>query len=215
VDWEALEAEFADIDAELADGWVLPEQVAAAAHRRRRQVVLYCVIAAMVVAAALVSMLLVLLPTRPISTAAQPSVRPAASAPSAPTQASVYAAVLTGPRRQGIVRPVWVASSICRSIPTTPKAATCADAAIPPAVQRKVEELLGPQLRFTASPPLPRHPGDAPVVEFGRLDVRGDWARLGIETFCGPVCGEGQTLVLRLRGGHWRVTGSVGPRWVS
>jgi hypothetical protein len=215
VDWEALEAEFADIDAEIADGWVLPQQVAAAAHRRRRRAVLCAVVAAMVVTSAVVSVLLVLLPNRPISPAGQQFVRPAMARLSAVTLASIYAAALAGPRPHPLARRVWVASTICRSIPTTPKAAACADGLIPSAVQRRVETLLGPRLRFASKPPVPRRPGDAPVVEFGRLDVRGDQAWLGVETLCGPLCGEGQTLVLRLRGGYWRVTGSVGPRWVS
>jgi hypothetical protein len=40
-------------------------------------------------------------------------------------------------------------------------------------------------------------------------------ATLGIEMFCGPLCGDGKTLVLARTDDGWRVTGTTGPEWIS
>jgi hypothetical protein len=68
---------------------------------------------------------------------------------------------------------------------------------------------------FAADPPVPHGSDQAEVVQFGRLSVAGDGARLGIVTLCGALCSEGATLRLRFSAGRWRVAGTVGPRWVS
>jgi hypothetical protein len=100
-------------------------------------------------------------------------------------------------------------------VPTVPSPAKCADQVIPARVRRIVMARVGPGLRFAAQPPAPRRAGDPLVVQFGRLVLRRKNARVGVETLCGPGCGEGQTLLLRRSGGRWHVAGSVGPRWVS
>jgi hypothetical protein len=92
---------------------------------------------------------------------------------------------------------------------------TCAGHAIPAGVQAQVRELLGPQVRFVDAPPDPDRLGDPSVVTFGRLEVRGAEAQLGMQVLCGPMCGQGTLLVLRQRSGHWQVTGTTGPRWIS
>lgn len=132
------------------------------------------------------------------------------TAVSGPVQAAIYAAALSG-----AARPIWVRNHICDQVPASPATPQCRDAPIPVAVQRQVVDLLGGAVRFAGQPSVPELPRGGTVVGFGPLRVRGDRARLGMETVCGGLCGQGETLVLRMRDGRWQVAGSVGPRWVS
>jgi hypothetical protein len=91
---------------------------------------------------------------------------------------------------------------------------SCAGHPIPATVRAAVTERLGPEVRFVDTPPDPNQLGDPSVVTFGRLEVHGPAARLGMQVLCGPLCGQGTLLVLRLRNGHWQVTGTTGPRWI-
>jgi hypothetical protein len=43
----------------------------------------------------------------------------------------------------------------------------------------------------------------------------GDHARLGMEMYCGPLCGSGTTYLLTRHGGAWRITGQSGSHWIS
>jgi hypothetical protein len=216
VDWDRLEAEFADVDAESGVGPPLADRILAVIDQRHaRRAVVVALAAVMLVAAITVSVLVVVLPDR-VPAGPGAGFRAAVVVnPEFVTHAQIYAAALSG----GVaapqsVRRVWVSDRICRAIPTSLTASACTDARIPPSVQRQVIALLGPRVRFAATSP-PRPSPDAPVVRFGGLVVHGERAELGMETRCGPLCAEGQTLVLRERNGQWRVSGSVGPSWVS
>jgi hypothetical protein len=58
-------------------------------------------------------------------------------------------------------------------------------------------------------------PDGTVVVTLGDATVGGDSARVPIAASCGPLCGRGQTLTLRLVNGTWTVTGTTGPEWIS
>lgn len=219
MDWERLEAEFADLPvADVAPS--LADRIVARARRHAAQRAALAAALAFLMAAVLLTLaFLVVLHREP--TDVYPRGRPplAQAQPNANTQAQIYAAALSGaarPRR--LPRPMWVDSRVCAAVPLTlptRSRTTCADGVIPATVRREVVAVLGARLRFALQPPVPRGPGDPPVVQFGRMVVRGDRARLGVETRCGPVCGEGETLLLGRQDGRWQVLRSVGPRWVS
>jgi hypothetical protein len=210
VDWERLEAEF-------AAGPALADRIVATARRQRAcRAASVTAVATLLTGASVTTGLLVAMRGRPaaVSTTLARPVRTAQADQSA--QASIYAAALSGDRRSPrLAQPIWVSSRICFSVPTVPSPAKCADQVIPASVRHSVIALLGPKLHFAADPPTPRRADDPVVIQFGRLQVRTNNARLGVEMLCGPGCGEGQTLVLRSHGDRWHVAGSVGPRWVS
>lgn len=211
IDWQRLEQEMA----ELHHSERIADRIVRAAHRQRiRRGVLLAAGAAVAAAAVAVPLLGGPAdrsgPAQPASGAyPMAGASPGGSVPSG-VQAAIYAAALSD-----AVPPVWVRSSICNEVPTSPATPRCRDAVIPRAVQHAVVGLLGRAVRFAADPPVPRTPRAGSVVGFGRLQVSGDSARLGMETVCGGLCGQGETLTLRLRDGRWQVSGSVGPRWVS
>jgi len=135
------------------------------------------------------------------------------------TRAEICAAALgaAGIRRP-LRRTVWVRTTICASVPTSPASAACDDGRIPAGVRRAVRRLLGPRVRFAADPVTPPRPGRGglvAVVQFGRLRLHGASAELGVETVCAALCGEGERLRLRRHDGRWQVAATVGPRWVS
>jgi hypothetical protein len=152
-------------------------------------------------------------PTRPVDASRYVPTHTVAAPASA--RARIYAAALTnGPHPQRIDAPLYVRDQVCATVVTKP-GAPCDDAAIPVAVQREVSRLVGPTVRFAANPRVPLDAGDRAVIVFGRLTIKGDGATLGIEVLCGPLCGQGQTLVLSERVGQWRVTGTTGAEWIS
>jgi len=212
VDWERLEAEFADVAdpaAREVDGRLVDRIVATARRRHVRRAGLIGGVAALLVAVVVgVALTAVLVPDR----------RPAMDAVGRDfaTQAQIYAAAL----RAGLhsSQPVWVHSSACVSRASRLAAGPsrpCADRLIPAPVRAQVRAALGGDVRFAAHPPVPNRVGDPPVVQLGPLVLTGAQARLGIAMRCGLRCTEGETLVLRRQDGRWHVTGSVGPRWVS
>lgn len=91
----------------------------------------------------------------------------------------------------------------------------CRPSPIPADVQAAVVAALGPRVHFTAHPP--KHPDfrTRSVVTLGPPAIKGDRAIVTVETSCGPLCGQGETLVLGRRGGHWVRTGVTGPSWIS
>lgn len=209
IDWQRLEQEMAD----LHHSERIADRIVRAAHRQRawRGVLLGAGAAA--VAAAVAVPLLVGGSDRPGPPTS--GVYPMAGASphgavSTEVQAAIYAAALSD-----TARPVWVRNHVCNQVPTSPATSHCRDAPIPRAVQHAVVDLLGRAVHFAANPPIPRTPRAGSIVGFGRLQLHGDSARLGMETVCGGLCGQGETLTLRLRDGRWQVSGSVGPRWVS
>jgi hypothetical protein len=207
VDWDRLEAEFADIAA-VGDDDVpsLADRIVATARRRRAtRASSAAAVAVVLVGAWLGAGLFVGLHGRTATTLR----RPASS-----NRAEIYAAALSG-GRYPLSRPVWVSTRICDALPTVPRFRACSAGTIPSEVQRRVVALVGPRLRFAARPPAPRRPSDPPVVQFGTLVMGAKQARLGIDTLCGTWCGAGEILLLRRQDGRWRAVGTVGPRWVS
>jgi hypothetical protein len=127
-------------------------------------------------------------------------------------RAEIYAAALAGLAGPG--RRVQVRGRVCAGDATGPVAA-CTGEPIPAAVAHEVSRLVRGGVRFVEQPRRPYRPGDPPVVTFGPLDIAGPRASLRRELLCGPLCGQGETLVLRRIDGRWRVTGTQGPEWVS
>jgi hypothetical protein len=208
VDWDRLEAEFADLPgAAGADvGPSLADRIVATARRKHAtRASSAAAVAALVAGVWLGAGLFVGLHERhPASFLREGSAN----------RAEIYAAALSG-GRYPLSRPLWVRTRICAAIPRVPRFPACSGGTIPADVQRRVIALLGPRLRFAARPPAPHRTGDVPVVQFGTLMLHPTQARLGIETLCGTSCGAGETLLLRRQGGRWQAVGTVGPRWVS
>jgi hypothetical protein len=145
----------------------------------------------------------------PAGGASGPAVDPAG--PGVSVQAQIYAAALTndgGPRARLLVR-----DHICTSVPRAP--ADCDSGPIPVAVQREVTALAGGHIHFVRNARAPEGNGEPALIVFGDLVVTGSRATLGMETLCGPLCGQGQTFVLAERQGQWRVTGMTGPSWIN
>lgn len=212
VDWDRLERE-------LDGAWSFP------AGRPAVRRLLPLAVAAIVVVGAVAAAAVVVLSRHPGSVPKTPSrpvppvagkIPPTTAAAPAGTRAAIYAAVLSGgSAARPLRRPVWVRSAVCAAVPAGPSAADCAGAPIPAEVRRQVVAILGTNVQFAADPPAPSGPGDAPVFQFGRLTLRGDAARVGVETRCGPRCGEGETLRLQFVDAAWRVVGTAGTEWVS
>ena len=136
----------------------------------------------------------------------------------AATRADVYVAALSGgPVPHRLLRRVYVRDHLCADVVSVP-VSRCHGPAVPPQVQARVRAVLGPAVTFGDDPPVPARTG-IPVVTFGplRAGVAGGrtTARLQMETVCGRVCGQGQTLVLRHYRGRWQVSGTTGPQWLS
>lgn len=220
MDWERLEAEFADVAdpaARALDGGLVDRIVATARRRHLRRAGLIGGVAALLVAVVVgVALTAVVVPNRRPAADLVGGAALATRESDSGTRAQIYAAALRAELHPG--RPVWVNSSACVSVPSTLAALgnrPCADRLVPASVRAQVRAALGGQVRFAAHPPVPNRAADPPVVQFGPLVVTGAQARLGIAMRCGLRCTEGETLVLRRHDGQWGVTGSVGPRWVS
>ena len=59
------------------------------------------------------------------------------------------------------------------------------------------------------------NPEHGTVVTLGPIEDLHAEVHVAIETWCGGLCAEGKTLVLREVSGVWRVIGTTGPEWVS
>ena len=131
------------------------------------------------------------------------------------TQAAVYVAALSGgPAPHRLTHRVFVRDQECADVVSMP-VSRCHGPAVPTDVQRRVRAALGPAVVFRAEPP-PVTRTHIPVVTFGPLTVTASGAaRLQMETVCGALCGQGQTLVLRRHDGRWQVSGTTGPQWVG
>jgi hypothetical protein len=132
-----------------------------------------------------------------------------------PDIAQIYAAALVGgPSSSKSPVRIYVRDHVCTAVPTNP-GVQCDDRPISAEVQRSVRKLLGNKVEFVAHTQAPRRQGVSAVIVFGALTVTGAHATLGMEVLCGPLCGQGETLVLTRRDGRWRVTGTTGPEWIS
>lgn len=212
IDWDRLEAEVAEV-ADVDDPRAaMTERVLAAARRRAlRRRATHVVLALVAVVAVGVGIPVALGAARhtpdPTSAAgrADPDVR-----------AQIYAAALAGgPDPQPLQHRLYVHDRVCDSVPSQELTATCEGARVPAAVQADVRALVGPRVRFLAAPPPPDRVGDATVVSFGALHVRDDRATLAMQVLCGPMCAQGETLVLRRHDGQWQVSGTTGPAWIT
>ncbi len=91
----------------------------------------------------------------------------------------------------------------------------CPPAPIPDSVQAQVVSALGPEVVFTAKPPTRLSLRNQIVVTLGAPKIADDRATVTVETNCGPLCGEGEVVVLARRGAGWVRTGTTGPHWIS
>lgn len=131
-------------------------------------------------------------------------------------RAQIYAAALEHAGMSRETRhPLLVRTHICTTVAQAPAGQECDDGIIPPDVQQAVVTSLGDAVRFADDPPFPRDPGDSTIVVFGELVLTGDQAELGMEYGCGPLCGQGSTLLLDRSDGAWTVTGASGSGWIS
>jgi hypothetical protein len=214
IDWDRLEAEIADLAVhdEIAD-----DVVRSVKRRRRRRALIGAAAVAVVTATVVPAVLLWSGGDHAPAAAGRP---PTASAQHGygageSTRAAIYTAALAGGSDpQPLHGLVYVRARVCVAVAGRPRTA-CGGHAISAGVQAEVRRLLGPQVRFVDAPPDPEQLGDPSVVTFGRLQVRGAAAQLGMQVLCGPLCGQGTLLVLKKRAGHWQVTGTTGPRWIS
>jgi hypothetical protein len=109
---------------------------------------------------------------------------------------------------------VYVRDRVCESMITEP-GSQCDDGPIPVDVQRQVGSLTGYPVHFVRLPRSPENVHAPALVIFGALAIVEDRATLGMEILCGPLCGQGRTLVLARTAAGWQVTGSTGPEWIS
>ena len=161
-------------------------------------------------------------PTSPLAPTVSPAMESAAPAGGAigarsealSTEAAIYEAALRdGPAPAAGDR--YVESVRCRG--TKPGLEPCDLQPIPQSVQDEVRAAL-PDVRFvTRAETAGLHGGV--LVRFGRItysDGAATRAYLPVDVYCGPLCGEGTTLVLtRQANGTWAVTGRAGTSWIS
>jgi hypothetical protein len=150
------------------------------------------------------------MPGPPNSGVARPAIRP----PEAMVRAEIYASALAYETGGSSAAVVHVRDRVCATVVTEPEL-HCGDGVIPADVQRRVGALVVQRVRFVGPVPAPISVDEPSLVVFGALTVEGGRATLGIEEFCGPLCGHGRTLVLSRSDGNWRVVGSTGPQWIS
>ncbi len=213
IDWERLEADIADLAVhdEIAD-----DVVRSVKRRRRRRALLGAAVVG-VVGAAVATAVVVGSGGNEEPAAADGTTAAGGShvyGASTATRAAIYTAALAGgPDPQPLHGRVYVRNRVCIAVAGRLRN-SCDGHRISSAVQAAVTDRLGPQVQFVDSPPDPDQLGDPSVVTFGRLEVHGTGAQLGMQVLCGPLCGQGTLLVLRFRDGHWQVTGTTGPRWI-
>ncbi|MDT4912117.1 MAG: hypothetical protein QOC66_1245 [Pseudonocardiales bacterium] len=130
-------------------------------------------------------------------------------------RAAIYAAALIHRSEPSTPAGVDVRDRICEKAITDP-GTKCRDSAIPLSVRREIAQLMPYGVHFVAREPGALNGTAPPLIVFGALAITsGKRATLGIEMFCGPLCGDGKTLVLARTDDGWRVTGTTGPEWIS
>jgi hypothetical protein len=152
----------------------------------------------------------------------------ATPSPSSPTprpvsdEARLYAAALGGPDDRNVAsklrRVTYLVAQFCTGMIDIEKRGPCRPGPIPAGLQRYLQRLMGPGLRITDDPPVPRltrRIGGTVIVQLGRADVHGTRALVAVDYHCGPVCGQGETLVLTRTSHAWAITGHSGQAWIS
>jgi len=204
---------------ELADGAVR----GARRIRFRRWAVAISAIALVLGSAAAAAVLLTA-PTTPLApTASAPAAadrqggaRATAGYASSP-DAAIYIAALRGRPTPGAslnFNGVYVESVRCRATdPATP----CDLQPIPADVQADISAAL-PEVRFVTRVQAARLHG-VELVRFGQItysDGSAKRAFVPIGVHCGPLCGEGTTLILaQQQDASWKVVGTTGIGWIS
>lgn len=138
---------------------------------------------------------------------------PHPTAAPAPRLASVFVAALGNhPRPPDGGSTLVVDHTVCsRALGVPP----CPPTPIPADVQAEIRAALGPDVRFVPEPPSAVASGKRLVITLGPPHIDGDRATISVEILCGPLCGEGSTLVLHRLGDTWVRTGTEGRSWIS
>lgn len=197
---------------------VLADRVVAAGRRRRRRrstVIVGGLLAAAIAVA--VPMLVVASGRVTADVAAAGTNAPArAGGASSPVsdRAAIYAAALRAHWAPSTPSAAFVRDQVCTTVISKPMS-QCADSPIPMSVRREVARLLPFPVHFLAQRWGPQTGQVTSLIVFGTMSVAGDRATLAIEIFCGPMCGEGKTLVLARTNEIWRVTGTTGREWIT
>jgi hypothetical protein len=201
---------------------LLADRVVAAGSRRRHRRSAWIVGGVLAVAVAVALPLLTARGHRPPVAAAAPA--PAGESASAliggtgshfSDQAAIYAAVLIHGSAPSVPRAANVADHVCATVISKP-GSRCADAPVPESVRRELAQILPFPVHFLPQRSVPGTGRVNPLIVFGTLTVtHRNRATLGVETLCGPMCGEGETLVLARTAAGWRVTGTTGIAWIS
>jgi hypothetical protein len=138
---------------------------------------------------------------------------PRTPAPDHSQVAAIFIAVLGGAAEPGSnVRTYIHDSTVCSQMLQQPP---CPPVPIPPDVQDEVVAALGPGVVFAPHPPARLRPDRIVAVTLGAPKIDGDRATVSVETQCGPLCGLGQTVVLKRTTDGWTRTGVAGPSWIS
>jgi hypothetical protein len=190
------------------------------AGRRRRNRRIALIATTVLVAAGLVAGVIAVFATAPRENGARADaagssrvVHPGTPQPVS-DQAQIYAAALREASPSGA--DIYVRALTCDSAAQRPASDDCVDARIPDQVQQELDALVASDLSFVEGNVTPVGVDDPPLVIFGALEQSGATAKLGFEFMCGPLCGQGETLVLTEQpDGRWQVTGREGPAWIS
>ena len=128
--------------------------------------------------------------------------------PSDADRAAVYLALLGGAGGR-----VFVMDHSCGDVGKGPSF-DCTGPAIPVGVQARIRAARGGDVRFGSTPPDVARTRKV-IVGFGEPSIVGGRARLGMEMYCGPLCGSGSTYLLARQGRAWHITGQTGSHWIS
>jgi hypothetical protein len=129
--------------------------------------------------------------------------------------ARIYAAAVGGHVAR-LHRTTYLIGHFCTGMVDIASRGPCRAGPISAGMRHALVRLLGSRLRITERAPstVPGRRGPV-VIRLGSADVRGTTARVPIDTYCGPLCGEGMTLILKRTGGQWAVSGQTGFSWIS
>jgi hypothetical protein len=108
---------------------------------------------------------------------------------------------------------LWVRDRLCDHLIELDKRGPCPSAPIPVELQIEIRGLVGSHVHFVAEPP--QASLEHPVVVLGAVRRTGDRAELAVDTQCGPLCGRGDTLILRRTASGWHTVGHTGLSWIS
>jgi hypothetical protein len=153
------------------------------------------------VLATAIAVLAVLLPVPTVSGRPTPDTSDA-------DRASVYLALLGGAGGR-----VFVMDHSCGDVGKRPSF-DCTGPAIPAGVQAQIRAARGGDVWFGSTPPDVGRIRTV-IVGFGELSIVGARARLGMEMYCGPLCGSGTTYLLARQGRTWHIIGQTGSHWIS